>query len=29
MGQMALYLRESNIVPPASRPQPPSSHDSY
>jgi len=28
-GQMALYLRENNIVPPASRPNPPELHDSY
>jgi uncharacterized damage-inducible protein DinB len=28
-GQMTLYLRENNIVPPASRPNPPELHDSY
>ena len=28
-GQMALYLRENNIVPPASRANPPELHDSY
>jgi uncharacterized damage-inducible protein DinB len=28
-GQMALYLRGNNIVPPASRPNPPELHDSY
>ena len=28
-GQMALYLRENNIVPPASRPNPPELHDTY
>ena len=28
-GQMALYLRENDIVPPASRPRPPELHDSY
>ena len=28
-GQMTLYLRESNIVPPASRANPPELHDSY
>ena len=28
-GQMALYLRENNIVPPASRANPPKLHDTY
>jgi uncharacterized damage-inducible protein DinB len=28
-GQMLLYLRENNIVPPASRPQPPKLQDTY
>ena len=28
-GQMALYLRENTIVPPASRPNPPELHDTY
>jgi len=28
-GQMALALRENNIVPPASRPNPPELHDTY
>jgi uncharacterized damage-inducible protein DinB len=28
-GQMALYLRENDIVPPASRTNPPKLHDSY
>jgi uncharacterized damage-inducible protein DinB len=28
-GQMALYLRENSIVPPASRPNPPELRDSY
>lgn len=28
-GQMALYLRENTIVPPASRPKPPELHDTY
>jgi len=28
-GQMALYLRENNIVPPASRPHPPELHEQY
>src|SRR5215467_1284570 len=28
-GQMTLYLRENNIVPPASRPQPPELRDSH
>lgn len=28
-GQMTLYLRENNIVPPASRPNPPELHDQY
>jgi hypothetical protein len=28
-GQMVLYLRENNIVPPASRPNPPELRDSY
>jgi DinB family protein len=28
-GQMALYLRGNNIVPPASRPNPPELHDTY
>ena len=28
-GQMTLYLRESNIVPPASRPNPPELRDQY
>jgi uncharacterized damage-inducible protein DinB len=28
-GQMTLYLRENNIVPPASRANPPGLHDSY
>ena len=28
-GQMTLYLRENNIVPPASRPNPPELHSSY
>jgi uncharacterized damage-inducible protein DinB len=28
-GQMALYLRENNIVPPASRPEPPKLQDAY
>jgi len=28
-GQMALYLRENTIVPPASRPNPPGLHDTY
>ena len=28
-GQMALYLRENHIVPPASRPGPPELHDAY
>jgi len=28
-GQMTLYLRENNIVPPASRPNPPELHEQY
>jgi len=28
-GQMTLYLRENNIVPPASRPHPPDLRDTY
>jgi hypothetical protein len=28
-GQMVLHLRENNIVPPASRHNPPELHDSY
>lgn len=28
-GQMALYLRENNVVPPASRPNPPELHEQY
>lgn len=28
-GQMAVYLRENTIVPPASRPNPPELHDTY
>jgi len=28
-GQMTLYLRENNIVPPASRPHPPELHEQY
>lgn len=28
-GQMLLYLRENNIVPPASRPKPPELHEQY
>lgn len=28
-GQMVLYLRENNIVPPASRPNPPELHEQY
>lgn len=28
-GQMTLYLRENNIVPPASRPHPPELQDKY
>jgi hypothetical protein len=28
-GQMLLYLRENNIVPPAGRPNPPELHDSH
>lgn len=28
-GQMALYLRENSIVPPASRPNPPELHEQY
>lgn len=28
-GQMVLYLRENNVVPPASRPHPPELHEQY